>query len=95
MAGERLWIEVVYAGPEEQEVIALEVAEGTTVREAVELSGLAARHGGADLTNARIGIFGCEVTPDTPVREGERVEIYRPLEADPKQARRRRAARAR
>jgi len=86
-------IEVVYAAPASQEVIALDVREGTRVCDAISLSGLLERYPGLD--TIRAGIFGEAVTPDTVLREGDRVEIYRPLVADPKQARRRRAARAR
>ena len=86
-------IEVVHAGPASQEVIALEVREGTRLCDAIALSGLPERHPGLD--TCRAGIFGVPVAPDTVLREGDRVEIYRPLVADPKQARRRRAARPR
>ena len=86
-------IEVVYAGPASQEVIALHVREGARLRDAIALSGLLERHPGLDISRA--GIFGEAVAPDTLLREGDRIEIYRPLIADPKQARRRRAARPR
>ena len=88
----RLSVELVYALPEAQDVIALEVAPGTTVGEAIALCGLAARYG-IDVSAAATGIHGQRVSADTVLREGDRVEIYRPLTADPKQARRRRAAR--
>src|SRR5262245_22933274 len=85
-------IEVVYALRDEQALIVLELPHGTTAREAVERSGLATRFPGIDPACARIGIFGRVTAPDTPLRDGDRVEIYRPLEADPKDARRARAA---
>lgn len=91
MAAEALLaIEVVYARPEEQVVIALSVPAGTTAAEAVERSGLAARFPEiAD--HPKLGVFGSPVPADTPLAAGDRVEIYRPLIADPKQARRGRA----
>ncbi len=95
MACERLEIEVVYALADEQDVVALTVGPGTTAREAVELSGLVQRHQRIDTGSMRIGIFGRVVALDAVLRDGDRVEIYRPLVADPKQARRRRVARGR
>ena len=93
MAGEGgLAIEVVYALADSQDVIALEVPAGTTVGEAIHSSGLGERHG-IDLSSALTGIFSRRVSLETVLRDGDRVEIYRPLKADPKQARRRRAAR--
>jgi putative ubiquitin-RnfH superfamily antitoxin RatB of RatAB toxin-antitoxin module len=85
-----LRIEVVYALPGEQVVIALSVPEGTTAAEALERSGLAERF--PETAASPIGVFGRVVAPDTALSDGDRVEIYRPLVADPKQARRRRAA---
>jgi putative ubiquitin-RnfH superfamily antitoxin RatB of RatAB toxin-antitoxin module len=88
-------IEVAYALPDEQIVIALTVPRGTTAREAVELSGLSGRYPGISARACAIGIYGRVVAGDTPLRAGDRVEIYRALLADPKQARRRRARRGR
>jgi putative ubiquitin-RnfH superfamily antitoxin RatB of RatAB toxin-antitoxin module len=84
----RLKIEVVYALRDEQALITLEVEEGTTAEQAVERSGILARYPGLDLGRGRIGIFGKPVEPGTVLQEGDRVEIYRPLTADPKEARR-------
>lgn len=86
-----LRVEVAYALPEEQLLIALNVEEGTTVRLAIERSGILRRAPEIDLAN--VGLFGRVVPLDTPLRDGDRVEIYRPLIADPKQARRDRARR--
>jgi putative ubiquitin-RnfH superfamily antitoxin RatB of RatAB toxin-antitoxin module len=84
-------IEVVYALPEEQVIVALTVPPGTTVARAVERSGLVGRF--PELAGAaKLGVFGQLVSSDTLVTPGDRVEVYRPLVADPKQARRRRAA---
>jgi putative ubiquitin-RnfH superfamily antitoxin RatB of RatAB toxin-antitoxin module len=87
----QLRVEVAYALPECQALIALEVEEGTTVGQAIALSGIRAEHPEIDTTGARIGIFGRLVPLDTVLREHDRVEIYRALRADPKEARRRRA----
>ena len=95
MAREELAIEVVYALAGKQDVVALTVAPGTTVGEAVGLSGLAERHPQANLGSMQMGIFGRVVAGSVMLRDGDRVEIYRPLMADPKQARRRRATRSR
>ncbi|WP_110951405.1 RnfH family protein [Pseudomonas bohemica] len=88
-------VEVVYATAERQELIALEVPVGSTVLEAMETSGLARRFG-LDLARCPVGIFGKVVaSPETrQLGEGDRVEIYRPLLADPKEVRRLRAQKA-
>ena len=88
-------IEVVYCCEDEQHVIQLAVAAGTTAGEAVRLSGLAERCPHFAEEGASFGIYGRVVPPDTRLEPGDRVEIYRPLVADPKQARRRRALRER
>jgi putative ubiquitin-RnfH superfamily antitoxin RatB of RatAB toxin-antitoxin module len=87
----RLRIEVVYALREEQVLLVLEVEEGATVRQVIERSGLLLQFPDINLARGRAGVFGKIVPLDTPVRDGDRVEIYRPLIADPKQARRERA----
>lgn len=84
-------VEVVCALPERQRVIALEVEEGCTVGEAVRRSGIAAEFPGLDLAAAPLGIFGRVVPGDQRLADGDRVEIYRPLIADPKAVRRARA----
>ena len=84
-------IEVVYALREVQALIALELEDGATARQAVERSGLVARFPDIDPARMRVGIFGRVMEADTVLRDGDRVEIYRPLEADPKAARRARA----
>ena len=81
-----LKIEVVYATPAEQAIVELSVPPGTTAAQAVERSGLAQRFPGIGPA-AKLGVFGRVVAPDAPVSDGDRVEIYRPLVADPKQAR--------
>jgi hypothetical protein len=88
-------IEVAYAGASGQVVVELDVPAGTTAAQAVRASGLAQRFPEIDLARQALGVFGERVKPDRVLEEGERVEIYRPLIADPKEARRRKAARAR
>lgn len=87
-----LTIEVAYAGPAGQFLVAIEVPAGTTAVEAVALSGLLERCPELDLTRNDLGVFGRAVRPGRVLEAGERVEIYRALRADPKDARRRRAA---
>jgi putative ubiquitin-RnfH superfamily antitoxin RatB of RatAB toxin-antitoxin module len=84
-------VEVVFALPLEQDATVVECPEGATVREAIEQSALLARHVGVDL--GRVGIWGRRCSLDDTVREGDRIELYRALTADPKEVRRRRAAR--
>lgn len=88
----RIQVEVAYARPDEQLIIPLEVEEGTTVAEAIEKSGILERFPEIDLEKNKIGIFGKLTRPAQALREKDRVEIYRPLKADPKETRRRRAA---
>jgi uncharacterized protein len=90
-----MYVEVVYALPLEQHMIPLEMSAGATVRQAVVASGMLGRHPDIDLGVARVGIWGRLVTLDSVLREGDRVEIYRPLRVDPKEVRRRRAGRRR
>lgn len=85
-------VEVVYALPGEQILLRARVAVGTTVAEAIQLSGLLARYPGINIATARVGIFGQIVTLNTALKADDRIEIYRPLIVDPKDARHRRAA---
>lgn len=87
-------MEVVYALPERQMLIPLEVEEATTAAQAIERSGILDHFPEIDLTRAGVGVFGKVVPPTTPLRDGDRVEIYRSLLADPKEARRERAKRS-
>lgn len=86
-----LHVEVAWATPERQRVIPLEVAAGTTVAEAVRRSGILEQCPEAVFDPERVGIHGRRVAPGDPLRNGDRVELYRPLIADPKDARRARA----
>lgn len=90
-APRRIVIEVACAEPGRQSLVGIEVAEGTTIAQAIALSGIGAAHPGLDLSTMRTGIFGKLAPPGTVLRDGDRVEIYRPLRADPKEVRRRRA----
>lgn len=72
-------VSVVYALPHRQDLVVLDVDEGTSAIEAVKMSGLLQRHPEIDLSKNKIGIYGKLVKPDAPLREGDRVEIYRPL----------------
>lgn len=87
----RIVVKVAYATPARQTLIELEVAEGATVAQVIALSGMREAHPEIDSLKAAAGIFGKVAPPDTVLREGDRVEIYRPLQADPKEVRRRRA----
>ncbi|MBC8995013.1 MULTISPECIES: RnfH family protein [unclassified Pseudomonas] len=89
-------IEVVYAAVDRQVLRAVSVPEGNTVREALIKSGIGDEFPELDLTECPLGIFG-KVIADPQVRlirAGDRIEIYRPLLADPKEVRRLRAAKA-
>jgi uncharacterized protein len=85
-------VTVVYALPDAATEVEVRVAPGATVAEAIERSGLAATLPGADIAGAPVGIFGKRVRRDTVLDNGDRIEVYRRLIADPKAARRRRAA---
>ena len=84
-------IEVAYAAVRGQIVLQLQVESGTTVGEAVKQSGILQQLPEIDLGLNKVGIFGKLVRTDTLLRDRDRVEIYRALIADPKEARRRRA----
>ncbi|CAL1240267.1 RnfH family protein [Candidatus Methylocalor cossyra] len=84
-------VEVAYARADRQALLTVEVPPGATARQAIEASGLLGRFPEIDLAVNRIGIFGQPCGLDQMLSPGDRVEIYRPLIADPKEARRRRA----
>jgi uncharacterized protein len=87
-------VEVAYALPNKQMILEVEVAEGTNALEAARQSGVTSKFEGIDLDNAKLGIFGKAVAPTQVLKAGDRVEVYRPLLADPKEVRKARAARA-
>jgi putative ubiquitin-RnfH superfamily antitoxin RatB of RatAB toxin-antitoxin module len=86
-----LHIQVCYALPGDEWLRALEAPEGTTLREAVEMSGLLRERAEIDLDRMRVGIYGKLKTLDSVLKDQDRVEVYRNLVADPKESRRRRA----
>jgi uncharacterized protein len=83
-------IEVIYALPQKQERIALNLPPGSTVLDAIQASGLLQRV--PQIEFGRAGVWGRPVSAETRLRDLDRVEIYRPLIADPKEVRRKRAA---
>ncbi|RMD70315.1 MAG: RnfH family protein [Gammaproteobacteria bacterium] len=78
-------VEVAYGRPDEQVILPLKVPEGTTVEEAIRRSGILERFPEIDLAKNKVGIFGKLCKLDQPLRAGDRVEIYRPLIANPKE----------
>lgn len=90
----QLVLEVAYALPEKQKILEIKVAAGTSVFDAALNSGIEAYFPGLDIASARLGIFGKLVAKpqEQLVSEGDRIEIYRPLLADPKASRAKRAA---
>lgn len=94
-AEELITVEVVFALAERQELVAVTLVSGSTVRDAIDASlitGLFPEH---DLSASPVGIWGRLVERDQRVEDGDRVEIYRPLEIDPREARRKLAAEGR
>lgn len=84
-------VEVVYALPHEQVLLKLKLPQGATVAEALRASGVAEKHPEIDVARNKLGIFGKLAKAETVLRDKDRVEIYRPLIADPKEIRRKRA----
>ena len=87
----KIRVEVAYAKVDEQVIIPLDVDAGTTLEQAIQLSGIQEQYPEIDLAKNKTGIFGKIAKADTELREKDRVEIYRPLIADPKESRRKRA----
>lgn len=101
MTDKLITVEVAYALPDKQKIIALQVAEGSTAREAVIRSNIKVDFPEVNPESAPLGIFGntlgargLPVAEEYLLKSGDRVEIYRPLIADPKEVRRQRAAEA-
>lgn len=90
-------VEVAYAQPEKQAIMSVTVPAGATVFDAAVASGIVDQFPEIDLDAAKMGIFGKAVAKpyEQPLKEGDRVEIYRPLIADPKEVRKRRAEKVR
>ncbi len=91
MAKELIRVEVAYARPDKQLILPVDVEEGSTAVDAVNKSGIQEHFPEIDFDALKLGVFGKAQKPDTVLRAGDRVEIYRPLIADPKESRRRRA----
>lgn len=87
-------VEVVYGVPERQKIVVAEVPEHSTVAEAVRLSEISQFFPEIDLDKNAVGIWNRTAKPTALVVDGDRIEIYRPLIADPKEARRQRAEKA-
>ncbi len=92
MSIESINVEVAYALPEKQIIRAVNVEAGTTIGAAIVQSGIMMDFPDLELEDAKVGIFGKAAVMTTALSDGDRVEIYRPLIADPKEVRRKRAA---
>ena len=92
MTDERIEVEVAYARPDEQIILALKVPAGATIEDAIRRSSVLERFPEIDLATNKVGVFGKVGRLDQELSPGDRVEIYRPLIADPKEARKQRAA---
>ena len=90
-ADKMIRVEVAYAKPNVQVIIPLDAVEGVTLEEAIEQSGILSQFPEIDLSKNKVGIFGKISKKDQVLREHDRVEIYRPLIADPKEIRKQRA----
>lgn len=91
---ELISVEVAFAAAARQIVLALQVSRDATVERAIRQSGILREFPRIDLSVHQVGIFGERVQLDTPLAAGDRIEIYRPLSADPKRARRQRVRRS-
>jgi len=91
---ELISIEVVYGTPERQKILSIQVPENTTVERAIALSRMQDYFPDMEIDAARVGIWNRSCKLDDTVRHGDRIEIYRPLIADPKEIRRMRAEKA-
>jgi putative ubiquitin-RnfH superfamily antitoxin RatB of RatAB toxin-antitoxin module len=89
--GKKICVEVAYAKPDVQVIIPIEVEEGTTLEEAIEQCGILRQFPEIDLNQNKVGIFSKISKKDQELRDHDRVEIYRPLIADPKEVRKQRA----
>ena len=92
MDAEKISVEVAYALPEQQTIVALTVAADATLQEVIQASGLLDQYPDIDLQKNKVGVFGKLGKLTDTLHAGDRVEIYRPLIADPKEVRKQRAA---
>lgn len=90
-------LEVVYALPDEQTLLAFSAPQDISIKEAINISGILEQHPDIDLASQQVGIFSKRILniDDYTLQNGDRIEIYRPLQVDPKEARRRRAEKVR
>lgn len=88
----QILVEVAYAKPDIQVIIPIKVAVGTTAQQAIEQSGILSNFPEINLQQNKIGIFSKIIAHDKVLRDKDRIEIYRPLIADPKEVRKQRAA---
>ncbi|WCM18189.1 RnfH family protein [Paraburkholderia bryophila] len=91
----RLSIEVCYALPDQQALIAVDLPEGATLQQALDASGILQRFPRIDLSTQKVGVFGKIKALDAVLADHDRVEIYRPLLVDPKLSRQRRVEKTR
>ena len=87
-----IMVEVAYALPEEQVIISIKVPTKFDVKQAIEKSGIQKKFPSIDLSKNKVGIFGKKISLDHPLNDRDRIEIYRQLILDPKEMRRKRAA---
>ena len=92
VSAKTIWVEVAYARPDEQLIVPVEVPEDATLSDAIQHSRICERFSEIDINSAKVGIFGKLSKLSASLRSGDRIEIYRPLIADPKQVRKQRAA---
>lgn len=91
MSNKSIQVEVVYALPEQQWLVRVDLPASSTAEEAIRHSGLNEKVPGGLPSAAKVGVWNHVVSPETTLNDGDRVEVYRPLVADPKEARRKRA----
>lgn len=91
MEEEKIQVEVAYARPDQQKIVAVTLLQGSTVMDAIKASQILAAFPEIDIESQGVGIFGRQRPVDHVIRDGDRIEIYRPLLADPRDARRERS----
>ena len=94
MVSTKINVDVIYALPKEQITFTVNLEQGATAQQAIEASGILVKYPEIELNKNKLGIYSRLIKLDTVVEDGERVEIYRPLTADPKEMRKRRAEKA-
>ncbi len=85
-------VEVAYVKPEQQKIVEIKITKGSSIEQAIIESGMLLEYPEIDLKKLEVGIFGKVLKKDHIIKSGDRIEIYRPLIQDPKEARRNRAA---